>query len=498
MRSSSDTHTPAPATPHPAAPWAHAVGMGLVALAAALLGIWARPIGYLSVFWPANALLLGLMLRNARNATPACWLFAGLGFVTADLITDATLLKAVWLTLANLLGIAAGWLALRRLPPVLLAFRRRQSMLYVLGGCTLAALVSTLVGMWAGPVLFANSLGNSAALWFSSEIMNNVLILPLVLSFPDRRWADPQPQLLTRFNWPQLAPLLCLVVSEFAAYKVGGHGALAFSIPALLWCALTYGVFSTTVLGLLVGVWKTIAVALGAFVFTPAHVDEIFSLRLGLTLLSLGPLAVACSNATRNELLQRLDRAVNFDYLTDVLARGAFLRHAQRLLERCAHGSGHGAVLMLDLDHFKRVNDRFGHAGGDALLSHLCKSLSHALRPQDLFGRLGGEEFAILMPEVSRNEALKIAQRLLNATRDLQVPLGPHQIRATVSIGMVHVETLKPGQRIDELLLLADSALYQAKASGRDRIVATHFSDQQGSTNKVPKMPDFASTGSEL
>lgn len=455
-----------------------ALGMGLLTLAASLIGIWSRPIGYLSAFWVATALIMGLMLRDRRNASLACWIAVSAGFVTADIVTHSSWLKAIWLSAANLVGIATGWLVMRNMSPELLTLRRHSSVLRLLLGCTAAALGSTAVGMWAGPVLFSNTLGSSAALWFSSEIMNNVLILPVVLSFPGKYSQDPLPHVFTRFSAAHFAPLLSLIVAEVAAYVVGGPGALAFTTPALLWCALSYSVFSTASLALLICVWKTIAVATGAFAFIPAHVSDITSLRLGLTLLSLGPLAVACSNAVRNELLQRLDRAVNFDYLTDVLARGAFLRQGQRQLERCTHDGISTAVLMLDLDHFKHVNDRFGHAGGDALLCAFSQGLRNTLRPHDVFGRLGGEEFAIVLPQVSHAEALVIANRMLNVTRDLQVPLGKETIRATVSIGLVHASQVPPATRVDDLLLLADKALYEAKACGRDKVVALRFSSQ--------------------
>ena len=453
--------------------------MGLVTLMAALIGIWARPIGgYLSAFWVATAIVLGLMPRDKRNASLACWAAITLGFVAADILTHATWLKAIWLSAANLTGIACGWLLMRKMAPGILALRRKSSMLSLLMGCTAAALGSTAVGMWTGPVLFANTLGSSAILWFSSEMLNYALILPVMLSFPSKHNQDSLPHVFTRFSLTHFAPLLSLIVAEAAAYVVGGPGALAFTTPALLWCALSYSVFSTASLALLICAWKTIAVAIGAFAFIPEHASDITSLRLGLTLLSLGPLAVACSNAVRNELLQRLDRAVNFDYLTNVLARGAFLRQGQRMLERCTHDGTGAAVLMLDLDHFKRVNDRFGHAGGDALLCAFSQSLRNTLRSQDVFGRMGGEEFAIVLPEVSHNEALVIAKRLLNITRDLQVPLGKETIRVTVSIGLVHSKPIPAETRVEDMLLQADKALYEAKACGRDKVVALRFSSQ--------------------
>jgi diguanylate cyclase (GGDEF)-like protein len=196
------------------------------------------------------------------------------------------------------------------------------------------------------------------------------------------------------------------------------------------------------------------------------------SLRLGLTLLSLGPLAVACSQAARNELVKRLDHAVNFDFLTDVLARGAFMRKGQRLLERCAQESSFAAVLMMDLDYFKRVNDRWGHATGDLLLREFSHTIGRQLRPQDLFGRVGGEEFAMVLPHVTHTEVCDIAKRLCDATRALVIdaPNGD-PVSTTLSIGLQFGSCDTGHMQLENWLLSADAALYQAKAQGRDQFV---------------------------
>ena len=127
---------------------------------------------------------------------------------------------------------------------------------------------------------------------------------------------------------------------------------------------------------------------------------------------------------------------------------------------------------MLDLDHFKRVNDSYGHAAGDQLLRSFSQLLMQNLRPQDAVGRLGGEEFAAVLPQVDRTAAVEITERINQATRELRVDCGPHQIEATVSIGLVHVQTMEAPHQLSQLLQEADTALYQAKSQGRDRFEA--------------------------
>lgn len=449
------------------APMASVMGLGLCLFLACLAGILSRPTGFLSSFWPANAVLLGMLLRWPALAQKASWLVAMVAFVLADLLTGSNLLTAVWLSAANLCGVACGWWFLHRLDAPRLYLRRQTSVLYLLIGCTLAAAGSTLVGAGTGPVLFQASVPRTAMMWFSTELMNLMLILPLILSTPactPGRWLE---RIRSRASLALALPLLSVIATEYAAITLGGPGALAFTVPSLLWCALAYSLFTTTLLSLLVCTWKIASMSAGVMDFTPADLDVAVSLRLGLTLLSMGPLAVACSQIARSELLRRLDRAVSHDSLTDVLARAAFLTQGQRLLERLQQSAEPAAVLMLDLDHFKLVNDRHGHHAGDALLSAFARTVGQVLRPQDLLGRVGGEEFAVLLPGVDTVAAEQIAHRVCSAVRAqrLTLPQGA-VLQVTVSIGVALAEGAP--QTLAELLQRADVALYQAKAAGRD------------------------------
>ncbi len=465
--------TPSGPLAHASSPTAPAstaafVGLGLCLFAACIVGILSRPTGFLASFWPANALMLGLLLRLPQLAHWKAWAVALTAFVLADCLTGSDLPTALWLSVANLCGVACGWWFLHRLHPALLGLRRQTSTLYLFAGCALAAAGSTLVGADTGAQLFRNSWSQTALMWFSTELMNFVLIVPLILSAPGRGQAFWPRIASARAALLLLLPLLSVIAAEYAAITLGGPGALAFTVPALLWCALSYRLFTTTLLSMLVCTWKVACVSMGVFDFTPLHLEAAVSLRLGLTLLSLGPLAVACSQVARNELMRRLDHAVNHDFLTSTLARGAFLSQGQRLLERLHRQAVPSAVLMLDIDHFKRVNDLHGHPAGDALLCALAQTVSQVLRPQDLLGRMGGEEFAVLLPGVPAATAQQVATRICAAVRDQRLPLpGGAVLQATVSIGLVLTDGSP--QTLEGLLHAADAALYQAKAAGRDR-----------------------------
>lgn len=446
------------------------LGLSVLIFAACLVGIFARPIGFLSVFWPANALLLGLLVRYPRLARPPAWVAAAVGYVAADLVTGSTWSMALWLNGANLLGATTGWLVLRRLDERIRRLQRTISALYLLLAALAASAVGALAGCGAAPVYFNSPWTDLLSLWFSTELMNYMLIVPVVLAAP--RADDPPPATQeVPLIW-RVAPVSSLLLAEGVRTVIGGPGMLAFVVPGLLWCALSYSPFVSSLLSLVVCLWTMAGVATGVLNFTPAHASDVFSLRVGVTLLALGPLAVACASAARAEALRRLDHAVRHDDLTGVLARRALLKQGDRLLVRYQRESTGLAVMMVDVDHFKQVNDQHGHGAGDRLLVSIAQTMARALRPHDALGRMGGEEFAAVLPGVSPTEAQAIAERVRSAVEQQALdPVEDGPQRATVSIGLVHSATMGSDADMDTLLLAADAALYRAKAEGRNRVM---------------------------
>lgn len=439
-------------------------------LVASLLGIYCRPLGTMAAFWPANAILLGMLLRHPELARrPGSWLCALLAYITADLLTGATLFIALTLNLANLAGVLTGWLFLARVRDQVLGFQNQRSVMIVFLACLLAATASMLVGSWPSAIAFHMSLWQSVLLWLSGEFYNYMLILPVLLAAPvgwPRTWSLPRQR-----SWNDALPLLALVLSEAFSQLIGGHGAMAFSIPAMVWCAMRYGVFPITVLSLLVCLWKTGLLAFTTLDFFVEHLDDVLSYRTGLAMLSLAPLAVASAYTLRMQALERLHHAVHHDYLTGVLARRALMERGQKLLSRLEEEGQSVAVLMLDIDHFKQVNDRYGHAQGDVVLQTFARLASEALRPDDLLGRLGGEEFVIVLPRTQREQALAVGQRICERLRDHRFALEdgtPFQV--TLSIGLHAVVSIGPQDSIEQLLSKADTALYMAKRSGRNQV----------------------------
>jgi two-component system, cell cycle response regulator len=161
-----------------------------------------------------------------------------------------------------------------------------------------------------------------------------------------------------------------------------------------------------------------------------------------------------------------LARVASTDVLTEVYSRRGWFEIAAAEFSRSRRYERAVSLLIVDLDHFKRVNDTFGHDAGDRLLQTFAAMLRLECRQSDVVGRIGGEEFAVLLPETSLRAAQRIATRLAAACRAMNVQTAGGEVSCTCSIG---VSDLRPDDfTIDEVMRRADVALYEAKRAGRD------------------------------
>lgn len=185
---------------------------------------------------------------------------------------------------------------------------------------------------------------------------------------------------------------------------------------------------------------------------------------------------------TQEEMLRRIDEATQelqqqkrvaeqearVDPLTGLNNRRAFFEMADREVNRAVRHGFPVALAMLDMDHFKAINDIHGHATGDRVLVALAEVLRQSTREVDVVGRLGGEEFVILMPDTSREAAVLAAERLREAVAAISMEMGGHRLFLTASLGVAWLHGSV--QQVGDLLVQADDALYRAKSSGRNRV----------------------------
>ena len=163
---------------------------------------------------------------------------------------------------------------------------------------------------------------------------------------------------------------------------------------------------------------------------------------------------------------ERLRRMAATDELTGVANRRRFLELARAELDRARRYKTDLSVIMFDIDHFKRVNDTYGHDAGDEVLRTLARVCGGALRDVDALGRLGGEEFAVLLPQTDKEGAMRAAERLRSDVEAASIPVNGQTLRVTISLG---VAACGLGDTIEDMLKNADMSLYTAKEGGRNR-----------------------------
>ncbi|HRL21857.1 MAG TPA: diguanylate cyclase [Alcaligenes sp.] len=440
----------------------------------ALLGSATRRYDMLATFWPADAVILGLFLRRRDwGARPAFWLAVALAYLAAELIQHSPVPVSLLLTMANLLCVGVAYRLMTRSAHIDLSLRRPQAILALVAYCALASGVSALPGGLAHQLHTGQALPLTALSWLVTGVVSYTAILPVLLTAPAlpvqrlrRYWHEPQTRTLA-----DLAPAALLIFSCVLSLLIGGPGSLAFPVLPLLWCALSYPLFATALLTCFYSIWTLFAVTQPLAGVLPDNWSaplDLLSVRMGIASIALAPITAACIMAARNEAVEKLQRLALYDALTGMLNKLTFQQQGQALLTRCRISRQPTSVLLLDIDHFKPVNDTHGHHAGDQALVEVAQRIRTVLRDSDLCGRLGGEEFGVLLPDCGPAQAHAVAERVRQSIARSPVMLDDGQeLTLTASLGVATQGPDTPDLR--SLLRQADTALYQAKHAGRDR-----------------------------
>ncbi|PKH04381.1 hypothetical protein CXF72_01155 [Psychromonas sp. MB-3u-54] len=171
------------------------------------------------------------------------------------------------------------------------------------------------------------------------------------------------------------------------------------------------------------------------------------------------------------ELEQARDRAellARTDSLTKMLNRRAFFECGSIEIERSLRYQSSLAVMMIDLDHFKSINDQYGHAAGDTTLLSVANTLKAMMRNVDIMGRIGGDEFAVIMPHTDLKMAIELAQRLRLGIEKIDIIIDDQPLNITACFGVTRLDV--KNESLDEALKRDDKALYLAKENGRNRV----------------------------
>jgi diguanylate cyclase (GGDEF)-like protein len=297
-----------------------------------------------------------------------------------------------------------------------------------------------------------------------------VLKLGLNMRMPDRSLLVPQivAQVVLQLTFllliPQLAVMFMLALLLLSGYAVlqfsARHFTVAWGVYAVTTAAAlylvrdryTYPGTSGLEMGLL---WLTFVLAL--------RLLTLVNIQFGVMRSKLSE-----KNRQLEQSLMKIETMVSQDHLTGVSSRGSFMQMLETQLQIMQRTGIAFSVVMIDLDHFKTINDRFGHPVGDAVLRTACDVAAACLRGHDRIGRLGGEEFAILMPSTTAEQALGVMGRVRGAVTGYEWQRVASGLSVTFSAG---ITAAAAGDTIEAIFKRADDALYRAKDSGRDCIL---------------------------
>ena len=287
----------------------------------------------------------------------------------------------------------------------------------------------------------------------------------VMLGMPAYAWRRTGWQPLARWATIYTTHLLALMVNAVSL----AHG-LTQAMPVLLVAVLAAGLIETRPLRCMAILLPSALfhVAAGALVLAPpVWLAGVAASAIAVAMAML----IAAANGTAREAARRHEQqllhACRFDSLSGAMSRAYVNELGARDVSLARRHGRPLAIAMLDIDHFKRVNDSYGHAAGDRVIRALVDTCRNSLRRDDYVGRVGGEEFVCVLPETGAAEALACAERIRVHFARLEMSGAAEPVRATVSIG---VAMLGEHETWDSLVADADRALYRAKNGGRDRV----------------------------
>lgn len=468
----------------------------------------------IAILWPPNAILLAAFLILPYRQWPAIGLAAVIAEVAAD-IPAFPIWSAVAFGLINLFEVSLAGVLIRRAAGEHFHFDRlRNGALFLLFGPLIASAVAALLG--ASIYLLLERADTTYfslwRIWWYGDALGQLLLTPLIVVI--WRWLE---QGLPALRWQLVAEavLLWLAVASLGlqAFVRGAPSELEFYFTPVWLTAL--GILAAIRLGV-AGAAATVAliaaIAIGhltrdlhpygtaapQFVvwLTQEYLAIVAVVAVGLALL-LREIADQREALRRNKrelqaaneaLERRVDertselnevnqdlRSANeqlaaiaaTDELTGIANRRQFRTEAQRELHRLRQSHETAAMIMVDLDRFKSVNDQYGHEAGDKVLRAIVEPIHQTIRPRDLFGRMGGEEFVILLAGVDLTTATHIAERVRATIAGLAIEHRGRTIHVTASFG---VSQWDGEGGLDDLFRCADGALYRAKERGRNRV----------------------------
>ena len=444
--------------------------VGIVYFAAGKLGLSLALVNAsATAVWPPTGIALAALLVFGYRAWPGIFL----GAFLVNLTTAGSVATSLGIACGNTLeGLAGTWLLLRFASGPRAFLRSRD----IFRAAPLAGILSTTISATIGTASLSlgglagrGELGSIWLTWWLGDAAGDLIVAPLALLWmlgPPPRWG--------RFRSLEAA-LLALCVG-FVGLVVFGDlyppGPTAYAtgficFPLLVWPAFRFSQRETVTVAALLSAIAVVGTLRGTGPFAHAAPnDSLLLLQSFMSILTLTALAIAAEVSERKEYETKLVQMIDHDSLTGVMTRRRFLSDLERVVAEAHRYGTRGALMFLDVDNFKSMNDTLGHSAGDRILRSVAELLARRLRESDLLGRLGGDEFAILLPRTEGAQALEVALQLQEAIASHETIIDGRPFTITVSIGIALFPYRK--MNVPDLLSHADLAMYQAKRAGRN------------------------------
>jgi len=459
------------------------------------------------ILWPPNAVLLAALLSRPRHS----WWPLLLAVLTAEVLADVPVFTVTQALLFGAINIAECLLAASLIRYCLkgeLDWHKPGNLsVFLIAAFFIASPVAAIGGASVYHFLLTSetSFITFWRLWWIGDATGLLILTPILYMLFNAR-AERQT---VDGPWPSRMELAAAwivgLVACFLVFSSVLHSEdyLALTplvvIAAPVWVAIRFGPFAGSFLAAVVALYVAFASAAGVgpfiseherltalltqefvvlfavlvlYIAAFVHQNRRKSQELGEALVEVRQLNQALEERVQqrtrelSEANKRLESLALTDELTGIANRRQMKNLGEIEVKRSERSLRPFCVMLLDIDHFKGINDRYGHTVGDQCLQTFAQAIASSLRSVDRFGRWGGEEFMIIVPDSDQVDLAHLSKKLLECIRDVAVPIDAHHITMTASVGVAQWN----GTSFDKLVSEADDALYRAKAQGRNRV----------------------------
>jgi diguanylate cyclase (GGDEF) domain len=443
----------------------NAVGVFVFTTLFYFIGAELRLVEALSLFWPLNGVMAGIFARYAYLNRLRYYAVSYVAMLLYDAFTTSWGMASLVINLSNMVFIVTVALLVLRDKRLRKTTPDPINALRLFNYCLIAALLCALLGAIGSVGIDSHTFWPLFADWFSEQFSTGVLIVPCIL-------AVKMPAGRMRVRPEQLLPVLALAVSVAASVVIGGAGALAFPLPALIWCAVRYSLPTTCLLTFATGAIEVVLVAnsvINIAVEAPLSTPMMFSARLGIATMAICPVMVSVSVAAINSLIHQVSLRADYDFLTHVYSRSGLYEALKQ--EEVHRHSRFLTVMLLDIDYFKSINDNYGHECGDRVLTTFAQKVRQVVGDDGMVARMGGEEFAVVVSAGDAQHGYALAERIRHTIANHPFTWRQQTIFLTVSIGLGsgRAASWQLTDVFNTLMAEADDYLYRSKKAGRNR-----------------------------